>query len=471
MLRTVAKKGQRLGRWVLLNFIAAGGNADVWQAERDDGYRAAAKVLRRTDFNSEAYRRFRDEIAVLGRLGQVPGVLPVLDAHLPPEPSNDDPAWLVMPQAETVPVALGDAPPLHAVVESVVAFGRTLARLAEESVFHRDIKPANLYSLNGEWVIGDFGLVEYPEKEALTKTDRRFGPIYFVPPEVLENPSLAEGGPLDVYALAKTLWVLASGRKWPLGGEHHLGAPEFSLATYSDDPRANLLDPVLYAATRTSPSLRPSMPEFVQQMESWLNPVTRETPELDLAELERRMQAHQAPVVASREEAGRRYRPLNDAIAKLKANALDDVNSRLHRLIPESGDYTQTDILLGMGSLGEGAAEYALCWASHRVADGAETQGLGPIQFYAAIAGGLRRDDRLILSAGYVIVENHGREEVWYSEQLVMAGTAEEELALVALSNGLFENLSRAVQGVLRRLDERRAATPRPAADPNEGNN
>jgi hypothetical protein len=455
----VAKKGQRLGSWVLTDFIAAGGNADVWRARHDDGRNAAVKILQRSNAGSEAYRRFRDEIAVLRRLGAVSGVLPLLDAHLPTAPSPSDLAWLAMPEAVGLRAALGEAPPLHEVIDAVLGIGRTLCRLAGLGVFHRDIKPANLYRLNNEWMIGDFGLVEYPEKEALTKTDRRFGPIYFVPPEVLENPSAAEGGPLDVYSLAKTLWVLTSGRQWPLGGEHHLGAPEFSLATYSDDGRARLLDPLLYAATRTSPSSRPTMDAFVQQLTAWLTPVTTETHELDLSELQRRMEAHHAPAVASREETGRRYRTLNDAIATMKASALDEINSRLHALIPESGDYNQTDILLRTGSLSVDV-EYSLCWASHRVADGGETQGLGPIQFYAAIAGGLRSDDRLILAAGYVIVENHARDDVWHDERIVMAGTADEEHALAALRDGLNANLANAVQGVLRRLDERRSRVP-----------
>src|SRR5207245_8454163 len=178
----MAIKGQRLGSWKLLKIIGGGGNATVWEAGGDDGAIAAVKVLVRTDPSSEAYRRFRDEIAALRTLGEIPGVLPLLDAHLPAAPSEAHPAWLAMPKAESLRSALGDAPLLRTVVGAVTSIGRTLARLAEERMFHRDIKPANLYRLGGEWVIGDFGLVEYPDKEALTATDRRFGPIYFVPP-------------------------------------------------------------------------------------------------------------------------------------------------------------------------------------------------------------------------------------------------------------------------------------------------
>lgn len=34
-----------------------------------------------------------------------------------------------------------------------------LASLAAEGAAHRDIKPGNLFELDGQWVVGDFGLV------------------------------------------------------------------------------------------------------------------------------------------------------------------------------------------------------------------------------------------------------------------------------------------------------------------------
>jgi serine/threonine protein kinase len=37
-----------------------------------------------------------------------------------------------------------------------------LADLAEEGISHRDVKPENLFRLDDAWVIGAFGLVDYP---------------------------------------------------------------------------------------------------------------------------------------------------------------------------------------------------------------------------------------------------------------------------------------------------------------------
>ena len=74
--------------------------------------------------------------------------------------------------------ALGEAPEFARVVDAIGHIANTLARLAAEGVAdpdlgqgHRDIKPENLFQLNGEWVIGDFGLVKYPtpEKKRVTK--------------------------------------------------------------------------------------------------------------------------------------------------------------------------------------------------------------------------------------------------------------------------------------------------------------
>lgn len=72
--------------------------------------------------------------------------------------------------------ALGATPELPQVVQAIEHIARTLAGLAADGVSHRDIKPDNLFQLNGEWAVGDFGLVKYPEHESATRHGRRLGP-------------------------------------------------------------------------------------------------------------------------------------------------------------------------------------------------------------------------------------------------------------------------------------------------------
>ena len=62
----------------------------------------------------------------------------------------------------------------------VAGIASTLARLrAEHNVAHRDLKPGNLYFLDGQRLVGDFGLIALPSVEELTRNSRRLGPAHY----------------------------------------------------------------------------------------------------------------------------------------------------------------------------------------------------------------------------------------------------------------------------------------------------
>jgi serine/threonine protein kinase len=69
-----------------------------------------------------------------------------------------------MPLATSVRQALGPRPRIENVVEAIASIAETLSRLAEKLICHRDIKPENLYFFDARWVIGDFGLADFPRK-------------------------------------------------------------------------------------------------------------------------------------------------------------------------------------------------------------------------------------------------------------------------------------------------------------------
>lgn len=203
---------RRFGPFMVVGQIATTAHSRVWEATDSDGQHVAVKELKAHRIDAEPYRRFRDEVA-FHTAGPHPGVLPVLDAHVPATASREDPAWLAMPIAETVAMALGTGPTLDEVVDAVRAYAVTLARLAETGVHHRDLKPDNLFRHEAQWVVGDFGLVTWPGKQALTEPGQKLGPAHFVAPEMVQNPASADPGPADAWSLAKVLWVLASGQR------------------------------------------------------------------------------------------------------------------------------------------------------------------------------------------------------------------------------------------------------------------
>lgn len=294
----VPRKGDRLGRWTLQCPIGRGGNAVVWQAVDDESAPAALKILTRR--GDEALARFRDEVRVLRSLSDTAGVLPILDASIPE--SRGGTAWLAAPLATPVQDALGEDPTLEEVVQVIADVAAVLVTLHGRGIAHRDIKPGNLFSRKGRWVIGDLGLATYPDKEALTQESKKLGPAWYIAPEMLNSPATAVTLPADVYSLAKTLWVLATGQRYPVQGEQRLDRPEIGIRSQVAHPRAGVLDVLIEDMTAHDPERRPTMEQVARELRSWLEPGTV-TSESDLSDLAGRIAAATASTRRVRDDA------------------------------------------------------------------------------------------------------------------------------------------------------------------------
>lgn len=269
----------------------------VWEALGDDGERVALKELKTHRIEKEPYRRFRDEVA-FHRAGPHAGVLPVIAGDVPENPSGDTSAWFAMPIAETLRDALGDSPTLELIVEAIRDYATTLALLAAQGIHHRDIKPANLFRLGEEWMVGDFGLVTYPGKDAATEPGQQLGPAHFVAPEMVNDPTQADAGPADVWSLAKTLWVLAAGQNYPLPGQLRIDNDATRLRSVNRHPRAAGLEEILEQATALDPASRPPMTYLAREFEVWLAPPMRSSEPASVDELAERINAISAPALA-----------------------------------------------------------------------------------------------------------------------------------------------------------------------------
>jgi serine/threonine protein kinase len=262
------------GNWRILNKINDGGNGEVHLCQGPDSTQAAIKILKRgRDRRGDRMPRFRTEIRFLTERTNYPGVLPMLDHALPEDP--DQPSWYVMPLAIPLLEALGDAPPLSSVVDAIGDIAHTLARLEDEGIEgHRDIKPDNLFQLDGQWVIGDFGLVKYPEQHTGTKQDQALGPADFMAPEMRRNADTAKAQPADVYSLAKTLWAVAGGGEYPPPGELRSDRRRLCLSSRVDDRRAILLDSLIEDCTSDDPADRPTMRDLARELTLWSVPAS-----------------------------------------------------------------------------------------------------------------------------------------------------------------------------------------------------
>jgi serine/threonine protein kinase len=260
--------------------------------------------------------RFRNEIDFLISQADRSGVLPLLDRHLPDDQAL--PSWYVMPLAIPMTQALGALPDLANVVQAMGQIAKTLARLAAEDISHRDIKPDNLFRLNDDWVIGDFGLVKYPEQEPITRQGHPLGPYLFIAPEMRPHADAASGELADVYSLSKTLWAIAVGQPDPPPGQLRSDRYELRLSSRVEHPRARLLDPLLERCTADDPAARPPMSEVADELRWWSDISTVQV-QVDLSGyVTEAKRLYDANLVQQESERNRLVRLYNEAISQVR---------------------------------------------------------------------------------------------------------------------------------------------------------
>ncbi len=450
----MAKRGDRIGTWTLEKRLGTGGNAVVWQATSPShSAPVALKILKDPEQRGEPYKRFAREIEFVRGLGNFAGVLPVLAANVAEDPGGE-PAWLAMPIATPIDEALAGAG-LEGTVSAITGIAETLARLAEQhdGFGHRDIKPGNLYERDGEWLVGDFGLVDVPDaSEKLTRTGRPLGPRYFMADEMIRGPATAAAGPADVFSLGKTLWVLAAGQRYPPAGPHSLSRHGTSLGEWLNHPLSHILDQLIDRMTRDDPLDRPSMAEVRQELERWLllsaEPVTVEVRDAaaqvraslagEIAAQEKRTTQRELAIAAVR-RFQEMLRPLDDALLQAHPGArigvADSMIEKRFRMLTRLG-YPETVwdwIRCSLISSGPDYNAYVL-----RLGRGLQ----------------LTVEGKLIAS---VLVESapekcSGLDFTWAGERTAQGGTAELEAALQELASETAAELNKGLAAFARRV-------------------
>ena len=447
---------RKLGDWLLNDRIAATRHSVVWLGERGDE-QAALKQLSARKSDAEPYLRFRDEVELHARMGARAGVLAVLEAHVPEQPTADDPAWFAMPVAQTLPEALGDAPPLEEVVRALAVCARTLAELHAEGVFHRDIKPSNLFVLDGEPLVGDFGIATWPEKQALTEAGDKLGPAHFIAPEMVSNPAAADPGPADVWSLAKTVWTLAVGQRFPPPGQLRIDQDATSLRANVLHERAALLEPILDHATRLDPQSRPTMADVAAELEAWLAPPVAPAELGSLEELLARARAITAPAARAEDDALWRGKQMMDLFERLRQNGL----YALWRPMEEFGRPHEGETSLLLHGLGGGSGrtdavetmQLSLTLAPH---------GRHNASITADVAYELYDDGLVYLLAGYYFPAGDGLNEVlWMDNRRAALGTQLAERGADELAAALVEHFPAAAAKFVALLENAEAELQR----------
>ena len=264
-------------------YKTGGGNANVFVAENARGEEVAIKILREESGNGKKAvkrnrkKRIRFKIEtemVVGIQDEIKGVIPIFSYGLPDEKIKK--YWYAMPIAIPLEDKLKEVKSLEDKVNCVLELARTLEALHKKDIVHRDIKPKNIYFYNGKYCLGDFGLVDYPEKRNLTSLQEAVGPKATMAPEMRYNAKNADGKKADVYSLAKTLWIVLTGVDHGFEGRYEEDDAIIGLRNDKRYKKEHLveLEELLKQATEYDPSLRPSMETFVTTLEKWLEVVS-----------------------------------------------------------------------------------------------------------------------------------------------------------------------------------------------------
>ncbi|MFB7211214.1 serine/threonine-protein kinase [Streptomyces sp. NPDC056255] len=201
----------RIGPYLLLGRLGAGGMGRVYLARAENGRTVAVKVVHAEHVADPQFRaRFRREVEAARRVGEH-YTAPVLDAA----PDEEYP-WVAtgyVPGLSLEQIVRGHGPlPAEAVLALADGLLRALKDIHEAGIVHRDLKPSNvMLTMEGAKVI-DFGIaraVETSVESLLTSTGMVIGSPGFMSPEQILGESA--GPKSDVFTLGSVLTYAATG--------------------------------------------------------------------------------------------------------------------------------------------------------------------------------------------------------------------------------------------------------------------
>ncbi|MDA1129603.1 MAG: protein kinase, partial [Chloroflexi bacterium] len=200
---------ERIGRYEILERIAAGGQGTVYRARDTVLDRVVAiKVINQSLADDPAYLEALQREARLAAGLDHPNITTVHDFQF-----EGDTPYLVM---EYVPDSLDkhlrrrQPLPQAEAVEIAIQICKALAYAHSNGVIHRDIKPQNvLLTEDGIAKVSDFGIARAIASSTQSRTTRAVGtPFYMAPEQWTGSPADAKA---DIYSLGVLLYELLTG--------------------------------------------------------------------------------------------------------------------------------------------------------------------------------------------------------------------------------------------------------------------
>ncbi|MEV1041735.1 serine/threonine-protein kinase [Streptomyces sp. NPDC050204] len=258
----------RIGPYLLLGRLGAGGMGRVYLARSEGGRTVAVKVVHAEHVADPQFRaRFRREVDAARRVGER-YTAPVLDAA----PDEEYP-WVAtgyVPGLSLEQVVRGHgALPTESVLALADGLLRALKDIHAAGIVHRDLKPSNvMLTVEGPKVI-DFGIaraVETSVDSLLTSTGMVIGSPGFMAPEQIRGESA--GPKSDVFTLGCVLTYAATGTL-PFGhgvsNQHAVMYHIVEAAPELDRVRDEGLRTLITRLLTKSPAERPSVDELLAE--------------------------------------------------------------------------------------------------------------------------------------------------------------------------------------------------------------
>jgi tetratricopeptide (TPR) repeat protein len=208
-------EGQRVGPYLLMEEIGAGGMGTVYRARREDEnfkQEVAVKLMRASlEIRPEAVRRFWDERQILAELAH-PNIARLLDGGC----TSEGTPYIVMEYVAGTPITDYCARKeldLNARLRLFLQLAAGVQFAHQHLVIHRDIKPANIL-VTGEGIakLLDFGIAKLldPQAAGAETTVLPLTPDY-ASPEQVHGTAMSTAS--DVYSLGVLLYELVTGRR------------------------------------------------------------------------------------------------------------------------------------------------------------------------------------------------------------------------------------------------------------------
>jgi len=361
-----------------------------------------------------------------------------------------------MPEARSLGNGFPEGTSIEAIVAALSNVAATVSQLAEEGVHHRDIKPQNLFIYNGEVVVGDFGLATSPGKDALTLDGQKIGPLHYIAPEMLEYQRGVDESLADVYSLAKMLWVLVTGQKFPPPGEQRATEPTVRASSYVLHVKSYLLDKLIESGTRINPSKRATLPDFAEELRAWTQVELPKVGSLDdeIFKLNDRLQTALIPFLTEDTKANE-YTYLFEECKKALVAPLQDLRNKIPPL-------KNISISLGENVALAGTLGVNPCISCPLEGPAIVFCGPGkthrPLMF-SSIGLCDRGEEKTSLMAHHVVKVEQVTDSkvVWFDTRDVILGGSTMQRAISELITGLAENLSKAFQAYTELIERHKA--------------